>query len=282
MDFSTLLMHLEAVMLKKIVANPQVVLVDGKMEVLKKHLIFYVHVVTLLLPRFGASRFTANETERLNFEAALWRGWGADRVGTLSMAVEPSKVESLSQRLWRGWGLDRFGMERLVEIFSAAEDELWSRFAEILSKAMKSSEVELLSQAPGDASIDPKNWAFDAFVFAERSNAADNVNCCGFAHCLSVLTRGSCWRFPSSADTGWRGLAVACEGVCIINAFPRPRLGAVLNTGVSLFTMLRLACRAERIGEFEFAPYKGRQRLTCFKGIMRFLQSLSRCMWWPS
>ena len=71
MDFSTSLMHLEAVMLKKIVANPQVVLVDGKMEVLKKHLIFYVHVVTLLLPRFGASRFTANETERLNFEAAL-------------------------------------------------------------------------------------------------------------------------------------------------------------------------------------------------------------------
>ena len=66
-------MGLEAVAMKKIVANPQVVSVDGKMEFLNKDLIFNIHNVILFLPSFWSSRFSANKTERLNFEAALGR-----------------------------------------------------------------------------------------------------------------------------------------------------------------------------------------------------------------
>jgi hypothetical protein len=163
-------------------------------------------------------------------------------------------------------------MDCLVEIF---EDDVPT---ETLSNGVE------CSQLPGDGAIDPEGRAFDALMLAERPNAVDNDVCRAFARCVSALTRGSCGRRPSNADTGseaGRGLAGPREGVCILNGNPRPEVGAVLDAGMSSI-MLRLVCRANKIAKFEYARYKGREILTCVIRIMRCLQSLAQWIYWPS
>jgi len=90
-------------------------------------------------------------------------------------------------------------------------------------------------------------------------------------------------RRPSSVDTGSVGgseLAVGREGVCMPNGKPRPGCAVVFDAGKSL-TILLLAFKAEIITEFESAQYERIRILTCIIGVMRVLQSVSWCMWWP-